>query len=222
MEKKEFLNAIKKLRTDAKKRKFNQTFDFIVNLKNLDLKKPDNKVDLFLVLPHGIGKKRKLCAFVDGSLVTAAKKVFDKVLEEREFKIIGKNKREARKLASQYNFFVAQANLMPQVASAFGKILGPKGKMPNPKGGCVIPPKILNLEPIVKKLQKTIRIMTKNELSVKCPVGNESMTDEEVAENLAYVYTNLEHSLSQGKNNVRAVFLKLTMGSPVKVGESDE
>lgn len=220
MDKKDFLNAIKKIRAKAKKRNFNQTFDLVVNLKNLDLKKPDDKVDLFVVLPYGIGKKRKICAFVDEALVTQAKKVFDRVVEQQTFKTL--DKKEVKKLASQCSFFVAQANLMPEVASAFGKILGPKGRMPNPKAGCIIPPRIASLEPVAVKLQKTVRLNTKNELGVKCSAGTEAMKDEEVAENLSALYTSLEHSLAQGKNNVKAVYLKLTMGAPVKVGEKDE
>lgn len=219
MDKKDFLKAIKKIR-EAKKRNFNQTFDLIVNLKNLDLKKPDDKVDLFVVLPHELGKKRKICAFVDDALVSQAKKAFDKVIEKQTFKTL--DKKEVKKLASQCSYFVAQANLMPEVASAFGKILGPKGKMPNPKAGCVIPPKIASLDPIINKLQKTVRLNTKNELSVKCSAGSENMSDEEVAENLSTLYSSLEHSLIQGKNNVQVVYLKLTMGKPVKVGEKDE
>ncbi len=222
MEKKEFLDAIKKVRADEKKRKFDQTFDIIVNLKNLDLKKPDDKVDFFLSLPKGIGKKRKICAFVDEQLVTKAKGAFDKVVEASELGALKKDKKAAKKLASEYDFFVAQANLMPQVAAAVGRIFGPKGKMPNPKAGCVIPPKIPSLDPIVAKLQKTVRLQTKNELGVKCAAGVESMSDDDVAENMASIYHNLEQSLPQGKNNVINVFIKLTMGKSVKVGESHE
>ena len=59
MDKNIILEAIKKARENSKKRKFSQSFDLIVNLKNINLKKAGDSVDSFLTLPFGRRKKNK-------------------------------------------------------------------------------------------------------------------------------------------------------------------
>jgi large subunit ribosomal protein L1 len=221
MEQNQILDAVKNLRTPENKKKFNQTFDLVVNLKNLNLKKPEEKVDLYVQLPNGRGKKVNVCIFVDESMVIESQKIFDKVVEKGEFQKYAKDKKSIKKLSSSYDFFVAQANLMPEIAKTFGRFLGQKGKMPNPKAGCVVPPKIA-LQPLIDRLQKTVRLQTKNELAVKCPVGVEDMDDAKLAENIKAVLDNLLRALPQGENNVKSIYLKLTMSPVVKVGDANE
>lgn len=218
MNQKQFTEAIAKARQLGQGKKFKQTFDLVINLKNLDTKRPEDKVDVSIQLPHGRGKQVKICAFVDDSLVLEAKKVFDRAIEVSEFPGLSKNKRALRKLAREYDYFVAQANLMPQIAQTFGKFLGPKGKMPNPKAGCVIPPKVV-LQPIIDRLKKTVRLVMKNELILKCPIGIETMSDADVTDNLMAAYNAVMHVLPQKENNLKSVIVKLTMGAPVEVKE---
>ncbi|MEA3378121.1 MAG: 50S ribosomal protein L1 [Nanoarchaeota archaeon] len=218
MDKKQILTTIKKLRDSKYKKKFAQSVDLIINLKNLDLKKPENKIDFFMQLPHGKGKKTPVGIFVDDSLVLEAKKFFDEVIEKKNFQSYAKDKKKIKKLASKCGCFVSQANLMPEVAKNFGQILGRRGKMPNPKAGCIVPPKII-LKPLYEKLQKMIRLNTKGELIIKCSIGTEIMKDEELVENGLAVYDNVLKNLIQGKNNFKSFLLKLTMSHPIKVGD---
>ena len=213
MDKNKLIEIIKKTRNT--KRNFKQKFDLIINLKNLNLKKPEENINTFLVLPYRIGKKIKTCIFVDDQLVNKAKNVCDEVIHKDDFSKY-KDKKVIKKLAQKYDYFIAQANLMADVASVFGKVLGPKNKMPNPKAGCVVPP-VTELKPLIEKLNKTIKLQTKNELIIKAIVGSEDMKDEEIAENVLFLYNQLLHLLPQEKNNVKNIFIKLTMGKPVEI-----
>ncbi len=219
MNKEEILKTIKELREKSPKKKFSQSVDLIVNLQNLDLKKPEHKVDLYFQLPHSKGKKLKLCAFVDAQLESKAKGLFDTVITKNDFPKWLNNKKEQKKLASSHDFFIAQVELMTQIAQTFGKVLGSRGKMPNPKAGCVVPGAIPTLEPIVKKLQNTIRLQAKNELSVKASIGTEQMKDEELADNILASYNTLLSNLPQEKNNIKYIAVKFTMGPLFKIGE---
>lgn len=216
MDKKQALEALTKARTDSKKRNFSQTFELILNLKDIDTKKPEGQLDFFVTLHHSSGKDRKVCAFVGPELKDEASKHCDHVILQSEFGKYTK-KIDMKKLAKGYDFFIAQANLMATVASAFGKVFGPKGKMPNPKAGCVVPPKT-NLEPLMKGLKKMVRVNTKTSPMIQVPIGNESMDDEKILDNLMTVYDQVIHHLPSEENNIKTALVKLTMGKPIQVG----
>lgn len=215
MDNKRLKEAVSKLK-DSKKRNFKQTIDLIINLKQLNLKKPEHQVEFFLQMPKGKGKLSKVCALVGPELGDQAKKTMDNVVMASEFDKYQKDKRLTKKLATNNDFFVAQANIMPKIATAFGRVLGPKGKMPNPKAGCIVPPNA-NLKQIYDKLQNTVKISGKKAALVQTTVGNEETSEEDILENANFVYSNLVHHLPQGENNIKSAYIKLSMGSPIKL-----
>ena len=218
MNKKQILDAIKAVRENSPKRNFKQTVDLLIKLKGIDLKKQDQKVDFFLTLPNTLGKKVKVCGLMDSKLAGKGKEVFDFIVHKDNFSDY-KDKKLIKKLTSEYDFFVAQAELMGLVAATFGKVFGPKGKMPNPKAGCVVPLTTLDLKPLYEKLQRSVKVTTKNEISIKVPVGIETMNDDEIVENVEAVYSNLLPKLPHGEINISSVSIKLTMGPFFKLGE---
>ncbi|MHA1868275.1 MAG: hypothetical protein ACTSXD_09545 [Candidatus Heimdallarchaeaceae archaeon] len=212
MNKDQIKKTIEELRKNSKKRNFDQSIDFIANLKDINIKKTENNVDIFVTLHNPSSKKLKICAFVGKELKEKAK-IFDKVISDDEFQ---NYKKEIKTLSKSYDIFLAQANIMGKVATSFGKILGPKGKMPNPKAGYVLTPNT-DLEKIKQKLQSTIRLKTKNEPIVKASIGKESMTDDQLIDNFITTYNALTHALPKEDKNIETIYLKTTMGKPIKV-----
>ncbi|MEM4271796.1 MAG: 50S ribosomal protein L1 [Candidatus Pacearchaeota archaeon] len=217
IDKQAVLNGLKELREKSPKRNFKQTIDLVITLKDLDLKKPEQQVDLFLNLHYNRGKKIKVCALVGPELFDQAKEVCDKAIVQDQFDFYAKDKKAVKKLADEFDFFIAQATIMPKIATVFGKVLGPKNKMPNPRAGCVVPPNA-NLKPLYERLQKTVRVMAKTQLMAQLMVGKEEMKDEEIADNIMVIYDALKHALPESENNIKAVFIKFTMSKPVKIG----
>ena len=215
MNKKLVLESLKKLREINKKREFLQTADLVINLKSIDIKKPGQKVDLFIKLPYSKGKENKICALVDHELLDQAKKYFNKTVLKEEF-IKYENKKVQKKFVREFDFFLAQANIMTNVASSFGKTLGPLGKMPNPKSECIVPP-TANLEVISGRLRNMVHIQTKNDSVVRSPVGSENMNDEEISENILNVYNSVVRALPQEEANIRNVMIKFSMSNPIKI-----
>lgn len=215
LEKAKILDALKKLKADSKKRKFRQNIDVIITLQGLNLKKPDEQVEFFAILPHSRGKPAKVCALIGPELKEEATKVCDKVILQQEFPEYA-DKKKAKKLASEYDYFIAQANIMAQIAGVFGKVFGPRGKMPNPKAGCVVPPKGA-LKPLCDKLQKMLKVSAKTQLQVQCRIGSEEDSDAQLADNVESLCSQLAQHLPHHDTNIKQVFLKLTMSRPVKV-----
>ena len=217
MESKKILEALKKLREQSKKRNFKQSVDFAIALRDYDLKNPDSKIDEYVILPVKTSKKIKVCAIVDKELTTSARKVCDKVITKEELAQYAGKKKEIKKLAREFDYFIAQATIMTNIAAVFGKFFGPRGKMPNPKLGCVVPPKA-NLENLVNRLRNTIRIQNKKQPVVSALVGDEGMSDEELAKNIIAVYDTIEKRLPRGSQQIRKTYVKFTMSKPVVIG----
>ncbi|MDO8656245.1 MAG: hypothetical protein Q7K45_03325 [Nanoarchaeota archaeon] len=212
MDKTQIQKALADIKTQPK-RKFIQSYDLIINLKNLELK--SNPVDLFVTLPFPKGKSVKIAAFVDRELAEQSAKFCDLTIKEIEFPQYA-DKKVAKKLGEKYDYFIAQASLMPKIAANFGRVLGVKGKMPNPKLGCVIPPNA-NVEVLVKKLKQTVRLQAKKGLNLQCLVGKEDLPEDNLIENILSVYNSVVKHLPNELQNVKNVSLKLTMGKPVKI-----
>jgi len=220
MEKNEVIDALKKAKETSQKRNFKQSVDIIINLRGLDFKKQENQLDLFVNLHYGRGKNVSVCGLVGHELEKQAKDVLGGVILVDDFPKY-KDKKEIKKLANKHDFFVAQATIMPKVAATFGRVLGPRGKMPNPKIGCVVPPNA-NLKPLNEKLQKTLRLMSRGNPIIQCTVGREDTNEEEVIDNILTIYNSVLSSLPGESQNIKNVYLKLTMGKAVVIGKEAE
>jgi len=204
----ELLKALTELRKD-KERKFDQTVDLIVNLKKFDVKK--SQVNLIINVPFKI-KEKKICAFFE----TANKDVETITLEK--FKNYS-DKTALKKLVKKYDFFIAEASLMPKVATTFGRVLGPAGKMPSPQLGILSQVSKEEIEKLKKKIRGSIKIKIK-ESSIKLAVGKQSMKDEEIIENILTVYGEILKNLPREKENLKSVEIKFTMTKPQKIDSS--
>lgn len=192
-------------------RKFTQTVDLAISLKNVDMNLPKNRIDEDIILPSGRGKDGKIGVFAQGEGATLAKKVADIVIQPDEFEDLQKDKRSFKKTANSVQYFLAEAPLMAQIGKSLGIVLGPRGKMPRP-----MPPGA-DPAPMIASLRNTIKVRSKDKLVFHCPVGTESMSVEELAENIDAVMKRVEGRLEHGRMNIDSVFVKTTMGPSVRL-----
>lgn len=197
--------ALVELRKE-KKSNFNQTIDLIINLKKYDFKK--NPLNLLVNVPHKI-KEKKICAFFE----TENENV--KTITQKEFKKYS-DKAELKKLVKNFDFFIAQASLMPKVATSFGRFLGPVGKMPSPQLGVLMDPNEKTINELKEKINSSIKIRTK-EASIKLAIGKEDMKDEEIIENILSVYNVILKALPREKDNIKDIGIKFTMTKLQKI-----
>jgi large subunit ribosomal protein L1 len=189
-----------------KERKFDQSVDLIINLQKFDVKK--NQVNLFISVPHKI-KDKKIGAFLEvknNNVETITKSEFKKYSDKKELK----------KLVNKFDFFIAQASVMPSVATTFGRVLGPAGKMPSPQLGILVNVDDKAINELKNKINNSIKLKTK-EASLKISVGKQSMKDEELIENIMAIYNSVLKTLPKGKDNIKNIELKFTMTKPQKI-----
>jgi len=208
----QLLTALAELRKGETKRGFTQSVELLVKLREIDLKKPENRLNESIELPNSLEKETKVCVIASGDLATRARAgKADLVVAREELDALGKDKKATRKLVSEYDFFIAEAPLMPLVGKTIGPILGPRGKMPTP-----VPPNA-SIDQIIKGHRKLIRIRVRDQPVVQCRIGTEQMSDEKIAENALAVFNRVETRLERGAKNIGRVLIKTTMGKPVKL-----
>ena len=197
--------ALVELRKE-KARKFDQTVDLVLNLQKFQIKK--EQINIVVAVPNPI-KQKKVCGFLE-----VPNKSIDTIGPE-EFKKYS-DKKEIKKLVAKYDFFIAEAKLMPKVATVFGRALGPSGKMPSPQLGILMNNDEKTLKELLTKINSSVKLKTK-EASMKIAIGKQSMKDEQIVENAMAVYTAAEKALVRGKENIKNVEIKFTMTKPVKI-----
>lgn len=205
--------ALKEAKDKSKKRKFSQTIDLVINIRSVDFNKVENRLNLELMLPHGLGKNIKGVVIADDDLLAEAKKCADKVITKDDLNRMAGDKKAQKKLAGEYKFFVAQASLMPLVGKVLGQALGPRNKMPRPVPGNA------KLEQLLERMKKTIRIKSRGKYlpTIHVPVGAEDMEDAQLVENIKTVISAVKEKMPNKEGNFRSIYLKTSMGPAVKV-----
>lgn len=206
------ISTIDQVKKSSAKRNFVQSIDLIVALKNIDVKKPENRMNELIRLPHPLTKKNRICVIASGSLAVNARNAgADYILSPEQLEELSEDKKAAKRLTRDYSSFVAEAPLMPLVGRILGPVLGPRGKMPTP-----IPPNV-DIEPVLQRQRASARIRIRDQLSASCTVGDEEMESNNIVENIQVLVSRLEEKYEKDVNNLGVVYLKSTMGSPVKV-----
>ena len=206
MAEKSTVMAVQKALEGAKKRNFVETVELAINLKDVDLSVPKNRITEDIILPNGRGKAVRICVIGGGELALKAKDVADLVITPEELQTIADDKKQAKKIANSTNYFIAEAPLMAVVGKRLGTVLGPRGKMPKP-----IPP---GADPtgMIESLRKTVSVRTKDRITFHAPVGTADMPVEQIAENIDALLKRIELKLEKGRMNIDSSYVKTTMG----------
>ncbi len=192
-------------------RKFSETVELSINLKDLDLTVPKNRLEDEIPLPNGRGKPVKVAVFGSPELLQKVRAVADVVVPGNQIDEFAKDKKSAKKMVGQVDFFLAEAPLMPTIGKRLGVVLGPRGKMPRP-----VPP---GSDPtnLVNALKRSIRVRSKGNRTFHAPVGTRGMKPEQIAQNVDAVLNRIVGKLERGRTNIESVYVKTTMGPAIRL-----
>ncbi|PSP75087.1 50S ribosomal protein L1 [Halobacteriales archaeon QS_1_68_20] len=203
--------AVSRALDEAPERNFRETVDLAINLRDLDLNDPSNRVDESVVLPKGTGQETRIVVFAEGETALRAEDVADDVLDGDDLEDLGDDDDEAKDLADDTDFFIAEASMMQDIGRELGTVLGPRGKMPEP-----LQPDDDVVE-TVERMKNTVQLRSGDRRTFHTRVGAEDMDPEAIADNVDVILRRLHADLEKGPLNVDAVYVKTTMGPAVEV-----
>ncbi|XVH31771.1 50S ribosomal protein L1 [Haloferacaceae archaeon DSL9] len=205
------VQAVSRALDEAPPRNFRETVDLAINLRDLDLNDPSNRVDESVVLPSGTGQDTKIVVFAEGETALQAEDVADQVLSSDDIEDLGDDTDAAKDLADETDFFVAEANLMQDIGRFLGTVLGPRGKMPTP-----LQPDDDVVE-TVNRMKNTVQLRSRDRRTFHTRVGANDMTEDDIADNIDVIIRRLEANLEKGPLNIDSIYVKTTMGPAVEV-----
>jgi len=205
--------AVGKILEESKKlnRKFKQNIDVVINLKNIDLNIPKNRIEEEIILPHGRGNTAKVALFASGELAVKSKKHVDILIKPEEIEDLAKDKKKFKKIVDDYDFFIAEAPLMPTIGKSLGTVLGPRGKMPKP-----VPPNA-DISGMANNLRNTVKVRSKTSKTFHTIAGNANMSKEDIASNIDALIKRVESVLERGRMNIGSIYIKTTMGPSERI-----
>ncbi|MBU2229177.1 50S ribosomal protein L1 [Patescibacteria group bacterium] len=189
--------------------KFDSSVEVHISL-GIDIKKAEQTVRGTVMIPHGLGKKRRIAAFVSPEKEKEAKDAgADIIGDESVIKEIKAKKKCA------FDIAIAEPQVMKNLGS-IAKILGQKGLMPNPK-----------TDTITKDVKKTIEELNAGKAMFRSDdsgnihqmIGKVSFDDQKLQENYSAFLDAIKKAKPETMKGsyIKQVYLASSMGPSVKV-----
>ena len=202
--------AVEKALKAGKPRRFRQSVDLIVVLKDVDVKSPSGRLREIVTLPNKPPKEPKVCVVAEGDMALKAKELEGvEVIGRNELQEMRNNRKLAKKLAKRCDWVLVQAPLMGLAGGILGPALGPRGKAPTP-----VPPNA-DIAALVERFKRSVWVRIRNQPQVMVRVGTEDMEPGKIVENIRAILNAIEGKLGHGK--IAKIYVKKTMGPPVQV-----
>merc|ERR1711997_1167081 len=198
--------AAVKAGSDEKKRKFLETVDLQIGLKNYDPQK-DKRFSGTVKLKHIPRNKFKVCILGDQAHCDEAKEKGLPCMSADELKKLNKDKKKVKKLAKSYDAFLCSDTLIKQIPRLLGPGLNKAGKFPT------LITHQDDLDAKINDLKATIKFQMKKVLCLNVAVGNVGMTEDELVQNVHLAMNFLVSLLKKHWQNVKSLHIKSTMGT---------
>ncbi|KAL1923817.1 60S ribosomal protein uL1 [Calcarisporiella thermophila] len=196
--------------SEEKKRKFTETVELQVGLKNYDPQR-DKRFSGTVRLPNVPRPKMSVCILADAFHCDQAKEVGLEFMSVDDLKKLNKNKKLVKKLAKKYDAFLASDALIRQIPRLLGPGLQKAGKFPTPVSHSD------NLLAKAEEQRSTIKFQLKKVLCLGVAVGHVQMTEDELVANIMLSINFLVSLLKKNWQNVKSLFIKSTMGKPQRL-----
>merc|ERR1712029_307729 len=195
---------------EDKKRKFLETVELQIGLKNYDPQK-DKRFSGTVKLKHIPRRKFRVCVLGDQAHIDEAKAKDLPCMSSDDLKKLNKDKKKVKRLAKSYDAFLCSDTLIKQIPRLLGPGLNKAGKFPT------LITHNDDLESKVVDLKSTIKFQMKKVLCLSVAVGNIEMTEDQLMENIRLAMNFLVSLLKKHWQNVKSLHIKSTMGKPQRL-----
>ena len=188
--------------------KFDETVELVLNL-GVDPKHSDQMVRGTVVLPHGLGKSKRVLVIATGEKIREA--------EEAGADFAGGDDmvQKIQEGWTDYDAVIATPDMM-RSAGRLGKVLGPRGLMPNPKTGTVT----FDVANAVKEIKAgKVEFRVDKTGIIHSPIGKINFDANKLADNaraLLSAVLKAKPAAAKGKY-VRKITLTCTMGPSLQI-----
>merc|ERR1712098_267378 len=196
--------------TKDKPRKFVETVELQVGLKDYDTQR-DKRFAGTVKMPHVPRPRMRVCVLGDAVHCEMAEKLGIPFKSVEDLKKLNKNKKLVKKLAREFDAFLASQVLIPQIPRLLGPGLNKAGKFPT------LITHSDNLEQKCKDVKANVKFQLKKVLCMGVAVGNIEMTPDQVRQNLVMALNFLVSLLKKNWNNVKTLYIKSTMGNSFRI-----
>jgi large subunit ribosomal protein L10Ae len=194
----------------AKPRKFTESIELQIGLKNYDPQK-DKRFSGTVKLPHIPRPNMRVCVLGDVKHCEQAQAIGVDSRSVEDLKKLNKNKKLVKKLAKGYHAFLASEAVIKQIPRLLGPGLNKAGKFPSPISGN------RNVEEVVNEVKASIKFQLKKVLCMGVAVANVGMDEAAIRTNTMYAVNFLVSLLKKNWQNVRCLYLKSSMGKPFRL-----
>jgi len=194
----------------GKQRKFVETIDLQVTLKNYDPRK-DKRFNGSFKLPNVPRPNMKVCVLGDAIHCEQAENLGFAFMSVEDLKKLNKNKKLVKNLAKKHDAFVASQALIKQIPRLLGPGLSRAGKFPT------VVSKDDSLEDKVNEVKAQIKFQMKKVLCLNVAVANVAMEESLIRQNIQLSCNFLVSLLKKNWQNVKVVYIKSTMGPSFQI-----
>jgi large subunit ribosomal protein L10Ae len=206
------LDSIKEMRETSKKRKFTQTVELQIGLKDYDPMK-DKRFVGTVRLPNIPRPNLKICLIADQKHAdeAAAANLGIEVTTLDNLKKFNKDKKLIKRWAKKFSLLLATDSLVKKIPVVLGPVLNRIGRFPQP---------VTHAEPLTKKLDDvrgSVKWQLKKVTCLNVAAANESMEDEEIRQNVVMALNFLASLLKKQWHNLKSIHIKTTMGKSIRL-----
>ena len=202
--------AILAHRGTGKKRKFQETIDLQIALKNYDPQR-DKRFSGTFKLPQVPRPNMKLCVIGNAVHCEEAERIGVEKMSVDDLKKFNKNKKIIKKFAKKFDGFLASDTLIKQIPRLLGPGLTKAGKFPTLiEGGSDLTEKM-------EGVKATIKFQMKKVMCLSVAVGNTGMEKQEIIVNVQLAANFLASLLKKQWQNIGQIYVKSTMGPAMQI-----